>query len=388
MRLSTTLAIVLAVGGAAAPAARADSYGDLLNQFNEIVFGNVVSGSETEGRAVIGGSLTQSGSANYCFQTSDGSGPCGNASLAATTPQVGSISVGAANRSFGALTVYGNVSGSGVNASKGNIFIGGTNTGALSLTTNSQTAFVATQGTSAAVGGNGNLVYGAKTAGTTPASQNGTVAQGTFVLPSFATTFQTPLQGLSTYLSSMTGIAQGTSNTFNATPTTIAGTAVTVYNVLGSNLPTVLQNASFNLNGAQTVVINVTGAVGSLSTNLNTFAGQDRVIWNFVGQGSLTLPSWAGTILAPSSALTLNGVSQGDVVAASLTQGSNEIHNYAFTGDLSFVTATTGGSSLPAVPEPGTLAVLAVGLGALGLVRRGSRRIVDRSADIFISIWH
>ena len=372
MRLLPAILLGLAMCGAVSPAAQANTYSDLLSQFNEIVFGNVVSGSETEGRAVIGGNLTQSGSANYCFQTSDGSGPCGTSSLPATTPKVGSITVGTATQSFGALTVYGNVSGSGVRASKGNIFIGGTNTGALSLTTNTQTAYVATQGTSSAVGGNGNLVYGAKSVGVTPTSQNGTVSQGTFALPSFATTFQTPLQDLSSYLAGMTGIAQGTSNAFNATPTTISGTAVTVYNVLGSNLPTVIQNASFNLNGAQTVVINVTGAVGSLPTNLNTFAGQDNVIWNFVGQGSLTLPSWAGTILATSSALTMTGVSQGDIVAASLTQGANEIHNYAFTGDLSFVPVIAGGASSPA-PEPSTLAVLAMGVGLLVSMRRRFR---------------
>ncbi|MEI7712781.1 MAG: collagen-binding domain-containing protein [Rhodospirillales bacterium] len=373
MRVLPAVLLGLAMCGTVSPAAHADTYRDLLNQFNEIVFGNVVSGSETEGRAVIGGNLTQSGSANYCFQTSDGSGPCGNSSLPATTPQVGSITVGAATQSFGALTGYGNVSGSGVTASKGNIFIGGTNTGALSLTTNTQTAYVATQGTSSAVGGNGNLVYSAKSVGVTPASQNGTVSQGTFAMPSFATTFQTPLQALSSYLGSMTGIAQGTSNAFNATPTTISGTAVTVYNVLGSNLPTVIQNIGFNLNGAQTVVINVTGAVGALPTNLNTFAGQDQVIWNFVGQGSLTLPSWAGTILATSSALTMNGISQGDIVAASLTQGANEIHNYAFSGNLSFVPVTTGGSSLP-TPEPRGIAIMALAIVALGAVRGRFRR--------------
>ncbi len=362
MRLIFPLSLGLLVAGALASAAHAQNAGSLLNQFNEIVFGNVTSGSETEGRAVIGGNLTQTGAGVYCFQTDDGSGPCSSASLGATTPQ---ITVGAVAKSFGALTVFGNVSGS-VTAQYGNIFIGGTNTAGITLNSNGQTAYVHTQGTSSAVGGNGNLVYTTTANGATPASQNGTVGQGSFTPPSFATTFQTPLQNLATYLSGMNGINQGTSNTFNATPTLINGVAVTVYNVQGSNLPTVIQNFNFSLNGAQTVIVNVIGAVGSVATNLNGFTGEDNVIWNFEGAGSLTLPSWAGTILAPTDALTLNGISQGDIVAASLTQGANEIHNYAFTGNLSFVPT---GSGTPA-PEPGGLATVALGAGLLLALRR------------------
>ncbi len=354
------LATVVSTGAQAAP------YAALLDQFNEIVFGNVISGSETEGRAVISGTLTQSGSGNYCFQTDDGTGPCGTASLPATTPTVTGVTVGAATQSLGALTVYGNVSGSGVTGQNGNVFIGGTNTGALSMPSNSQTAYVATQGTSSKVGGQGNLVATAVSPGVTAGSQNGSVKTGSFVLPGFAAAFQTPLQYLSSYLNGLTGIAQGTSNAFTAAPTTINGVKVTVYDVSGSNLAAAIRNFNFSLNGAQTVVINVIGAVSGLSTNLNTFRGQDDVIWNFATQTSLTLPGWAGTILAPDANLTITGVSQGDIVAASLNQGNNEIHDYAFTGDLDFVPDPT----VAAVSEPGGLAVLAVGLSGVACARR------------------
>ena len=174
--------------------ARASSYADILSQFNEVVFGNVTSGSETEGRAVIGGNVTQTGSGDYCYQTGN-NGPCGTSPLPATTA---SITIGGNSQSFGGLAVYGNLSGSGVTAGKGSIVIGGTNTGAISMPSNTQTAYVSNQGTSSAVGGNGNLVYTTKSAGVTPASQNGTVSQGTFALPGFTTTFQNPLQYLST----------------------------------------------------------------------------------------------------------------------------------------------------------------------------------------------
>jgi len=350
--LARRILLGLALSFAALSGARAaDTYADLLNQFNEIVFGNVVSASETEGRAVIGGSLTQSGVGKYCFQSSDGSGPCTSSTLAATTPQVGSITVGSTTQSFGALAVYGNTSG-GITAQYGNAFLGGTNTATLSAPLNSQTIYVKTQGTSSAVGGNGNLVYQTASVGVTPSSQNGTVTQGSFTLPSFATTFQNPLTTLSTALANLSGINQGTSNTFNATPTTINGVKVAVYNVTGSNLATDITNFNFTLGTADTVVINVRGSVGALG-NLNAFTGQNKVIWNFVDQTSLTLPAWAGTILAPLAAVTLTGISQGDVVAASLNQGANEIHNYAFQGKLSFVNA----------PEPASMSILGIGLG-------------------------
>lgn len=361
MRISKALTFVISAAALACSTAQASTYSDLLSQYNEIVFGNVSSGSETEGRAVIGGNLTQSGSGNYCYQTSDGSGPCGTSPLPATTA---SITVAGNAQSLGGLTVYGNVSGSGVSAGKGSIVVGGTNNGAVTLSSNTQTAYIYNQATASAVGGNGNLFYTTHPNGITPASQNGTVTQGTFTLPSFATTFQNPLQYLSTYLSGLTGNNQGTSNQFNATPTTINGVSVTVYNVLGSNLPVVIQNANFQLNGAQTVIINVTGPVGTLSSNLNAFTGSDNVIWNFVNQTSLTLPGWSGIVLAPTTAVTLNGISQGDIVAASLTQGANEIHDYAFTGNLNFVPATP-----PAVPEPGGLALIGLGAAILLAVR-------------------
>jgi hypothetical protein len=57
-------------------------------------------------------------------------------------------------------------------------------------------------------------------------------------------------------------------------------------------------------------------------------------------------------------------VSQGDVVAASLNQGGNEIHNYAFTGDLDFVPTSKN------VPEPASLALLGVALGGIGWAKR------------------
>ncbi len=364
--------------------AQASAYTGLLNQFNEIVFGNASGGSKTEGRAVIGGNLTQSSSGSYCSKTSDHSGPCGTSPLPATTPQITGITVGAATQNFGALAVYGNTSGSTISAGKGNVFIDGTNTARLSLSSSTQTDYVATQGTSSKVSGSGNLVYTTAATGVVPGAQNGTSKQGSFVLPDFTTTFEDPLLFLSTYLDGLTGIAQGTSHNFSAAPTIIGGVAVTVYDVLGSNLSQAIKDFNFKLNGAQTVVINVDGQIGALHNSLDTFTGQDNVIWNFYNQTSLTLPDWSGAILAPEAALTLRGASRGDVVAASLIQGGNEILNYAFAGDLNFVpdalrpvlNPVPGNST--AVDAPGGLAALVIGAAGLALARRRSEKAASK----------
>jgi choice-of-anchor A domain-containing protein len=341
--------------------ARATSYdASLLNQFNEIVLGNVTSNSETEGRAVIGGNLSQGGSGNYCFQSDDNTGGCATQTPSATTPQ---ITVGSTTQNFGGLTVYGNASGN-INTARGNMFIGGTNTAALSLPGRSQTAYVNVQNTSSKVGGSSNLVYQSAGPGVTSGSQNGTTSSGSFTLPSFTTSFATPMLSLSTYLDGLSGVNQGTSNQFHAMPTTIDGVKVTVYHVSGANLAKDIQNFSFSLDGAQTVVIDVDGTITGSLQGLNTFSGQDDVIWNFADNTSLTLPNWAGTILAPDATLTMNGVSQGDVVAGSLIQVSNEIHTYAFTGDLDLVPVPK------AVPEPASLALLGVAIGGIVWAKR------------------
>lgn len=79
----------------------------------------------------------------------------------------------------------------------------------------------------------------------------------------------------------------------------------------------------------------------------------------------MSFQNWAGSILAVGDSVTNTaGDIDGSVTAASVTQ-NNELHDAdVLVGSLAFVPTTTS------IVEPGSLALLASGLVAFGLVRR------------------
>jgi choice-of-anchor A domain-containing protein len=148
------------------------------------------------------------------------------------------------------------------------------------------------------------------------------------------------------------------SYTFTATPATIDGHRVAIFNVSGDTL--FAPNGGFDrldlgLNGADTVLINVSG------TNLNiakNFAGdftnnEKKVLFNFYQATTLTVDSnFRAGIFAPLANVTQLGKNfDGTVVAASLNQ-SAEIHHENFDGYLPFT-----------IPEPSTALLAVAGLG-------------------------
>jgi choice-of-anchor A domain-containing protein len=327
-----------------------------LTNFNLILSGDLTSTSETEGRAVIGGSITSSSSnVRFCFN-----GCTGN---------TGALVSG--GPSYGSLTVYGNV-GASTTAFNGDIHVAGSvASGATMSTANANAVYVG--GSNAGTIATGNLYVTGANAGTV---QNGTAHTGqpqstTFPYSSFATSFGNPLSDLSTTLGNLAPQQTISSNpgnnyVFNAMPTLQNGVLVTVYQIAASVLSGMQNISGFNLNGASVVIVNVLGSTTSLP-NLNNFAGASAVIWNFVDEtGSLVTQGWAGTILAPDATITNNGNLVGTVYASSLTQNA-ELHSQLFTGDLSFLSTSTP------VPEPAGWAVMAMALLPLPLLRRRRR---------------
>ena len=322
-----------------------------LSGFNLILSGNLTTNSETEGRTVVGGSIT--GATRFCFN-----GCTGNGSPLTT-----------GGPAYGALTTYGSITSS-VTVFNGDVTVGGNvASGATIDLSHNGTAYVA--GSNAGTISNGNLYVTGANSGTV---QNGTAytnqpTSKTFPYGSYASTFGNPLADLSTALATLNPSQTITSNpgsnyVFNATPTLVNGVLVTVYQI-GAALLSSMQNiAGFNLNGADIVIVNVLGSTTSLP-NLNNFGGASAVIWNLVNEtGSLALSSWAGTILAPNANVSNSSIITGTLVAASLNQ-SAELHNQAFTGDLSFLVTS--------VPEPPGWALLAGALPLLALLRRRRR---------------
>jgi choice-of-anchor A domain-containing protein len=385
------IAIVAAVSLLGSVPARAQTLtaAQILQQFNAVIFGNFSSSADVEGRAVVGGNVGN-GATFYINPGSE------------------------APSTFAALSVYGSTSGSSININNGggvtvaglnsatmtlnggsSVFIGGGNSG--NLTVNGGTATIGINGNNTATvtangggtvsinGQSGNISGTSSTIVNLPNAgdrtgniNNATIHYGPVSLsnplPSFTSTFQAPLTNLSNQLkadvaNSTVGIGSGTL-TFNATP--VNGTAV--FNISASMLTAGNDTVTVNTNGASTVIINVNSCVGSnctvtlpTSVNFNNPTSYaENVIWNFYNATALNFGSeFGGTVIAPNAAVTDSNPIDGDLIAGSFT-GTGELHNYPFLGTL-------------AVPEPGTIALLSVGLLGLCAVRRRSAARVDRT---------
>lgn len=313
----TSLALLAAAPAAAAPLTTAE----ILNQYNLVVFGNMTGSSEVEGRTFVGGNLS------------------GNSMTFFTRPNTVPASAAPA------LTVGGNVSGGHKNINGGGNALVGGNVANMNMN------------------GNGTLRAGGNVTGV----NSGTVLQNQAVtIPSFEAT----LKASSTALAALTGVAPGKNGNvglFNgATPS--AGLAV--YTTSFAYFSTISE-ISLGLNGADTVIINVSGEGGKLSDNVlgGPFAAAKNVIWNFHEATSLTFErQFFGSVLAPFADVKITSPIEGSLVAASMKLNA-EMHLAPFAGTLPGTTTGTTPGVTP-VPAPAALPLLLVGLAGLAAVAR------------------
>lgn len=340
----------LALAGAlmAVPASADTPSGtDALREWNLVVLGDLTSSSEVEGRTFVGGNLTGN-SSNY--------------NIAGVTPST---------KGQAGLTVVGDVNGGIKNLNNGsNANVGGNVNSGFNLNGNPQTVKVG--GTISNTNVNQNTVQSGL------ANSNPAFVQG---LQQDKSLLTTSMNGLSYDLGQLGSNSQLTINgnrgTFNAQP---GSDGVAVFNITSQQLDSIGE-IQFNLNGADTAIVNVSGT--SINLNDNFLGGTNNlgknVIWNFKDATDLTLTTaWGGSVLAPkANAHTYNYI-QGSAVFGNLIQ-DGEMHVGTYSGGYyppspPASSSSTGGT---AVPEPGMIALFAASIGALFLLRRRRRVSAD-----------
>lgn len=337
--IAAASALFLSTPLLASPVAGADA----LREWNLIVLGDLKSSSEVEGRTFVGGDLTGN-SSNYQIRTPAPS----------PTGQPG-------------LTVVGNVTGGVKNLNNGSgAIVGGNVDSGFNLNGAAQTVKVG--GTISNTNINQNIVQSGLAA-SDPSFASALATQGS-VLAGSMKELSATLGGLSA--NSQVGIS-GNRATFNASPN---ADGLAIFSISAADLDRIGEIA-FNLNGADTAIVNVSGAAITLNDNfLGGTAGLgEHVIWNFGDAQSLDLTtSWGGSVLAPWAAANTRNYIQGSAVFGSLNQ-DGEMHLGTYKGGYNPPSTTPGGSSggTP-VPEASTWLLFLLGIGGLFGITRLRRR--------------
>jgi choice-of-anchor A domain-containing protein len=288
----------------------------ILNDFDVVVYGNASANSDIEGAAVIGGNF--SGATMY-------------------TKPPASLPSG-----FGALTVYGGTSGNSINLNSGG------------------SAYVAgTKGAGINFNGGGKYISAP---------------------PDTIANFETPLNALSTSLSGLAATGTlptaGNNEVIKAVP---GANGIAVIDATAAQLAAI-PSYSINLNGASTLVINVSG--GSVSFNANDESGTtgaDNIIWNFYNASTVSLGTQiAGTVLAPSATVSNNNQIDGALVAKAFN-GGGEVHEYAFTGTLP---TSLGSPGTNGVADTATVTASAVGTGTVSASDTAEIEVLGTNTDV------
>lgn len=301
----------------------------ILQQFNLVALGDMTAGGDVEGRTFVGGDL-KGGSATFY-----------------TRPKSASLS------EYAALMVGGDVEGSWKNVNgSGDAEIAGD---VAQMNMNGGKAFI---GGSIKGAVNGQKQVGADVA-----------------VPDY---FEETLQALSLNLAALdgksavalSGARPNQKATFNAAPD---GDGLAVFDIEdGGAFFASIGEIAFNLNGADTILINVGGLDIDVVANFLGGVGAQiasLAIWNFHEAVSLDFNrEFFGSVLAPYAQVQNSNALNGSIVAQSLIQ-RGAVRLPGFSGSLPEFSLADEPSV--ATPEPAMgLALLAGGLALIAVRRR------------------
>ncbi|MDD4913541.1 MAG: choice-of-anchor A family protein [Methylococcales bacterium] len=348
----------------------------LLDKYNLITTGNVTSYSEVDGNALIGGNLT---GGNYHIH---------NTSTAAPALTVGGNVGGNVNVNGPGLDVGGSIQGN-VNMNGGGNAYAGSVSGGATLQNNANgngSSYVVGNIAGAVNTNGGGTYYGGALTGTANGAIHTDVTM-TFNPQSVAEAAANTLSGFSDALSGQTVNSTysvtGNTATFNAESSGLSVFTITDANSFFSQVSQI----QFNLqNGAQEILINVINSSANSTLNIDAnFLGSAatalgaNLLWNFENADNISIGSqFGGTVLALAANVSTSQNIEGTLVAASLTQGG-EIHSQPLSAGYANLVTTLASSSTTsasgaAIPEPGMLALIALGWLAMGLGLRHARR--------------
>lgn len=304
---------------------------ETLGTFNGVTEG-FFSQQEVEGRLIVTGDVTGS------------------------TAQVGFVDAGD-GADLDALYVFGTVSNSTFNLNNGvDATIAGTNSSGDSITNATFN-----------LNGNGTLTLAGTRAG-------GNFNTGTLI--ENALDLDLPVVDFDSYRSESAALAALSTETLtfaDQNNRVFGGTAnadgLAVVTVDIADLAT--GGFSFDLTDTETLVINVTGEIGTFGLNAlgDARAQAENVVWNFVDATDVNINTAViGHIVAPNARLNgFNGSTEGSVIASFINLTGGELHQIDFDGDFNLVSDAV---DLTAVPVPATLPLMLVGLLGFGAMRR------------------